>query len=395
MINKYFIFFLLLVITSCNKYSDKNSNTKLEEVLNQAGDNSEELEKVLIFYKKNPVDSLKYKAAVFLIENMKGHMSYKPLVEFEDVFDSISRLPDDDSRFNTINNIILSVSKNRSIPKTTSPIPDNSFVTSKLLINNIELAFKAWNKITENKRGSFEDFCNYILPYKSNFQPIELDDREKLSKKYSWIYNKLNNGDSLQSIVNTVISDFNCKVNLNIGKFYPQPLSINQIQKSRIGSCSDAANYLVSVFRSVGLISSKERIPHWGNHHSMGHFWFFVKYGNEEYSADLYSHVDLKNSYKEESIPKVYREVYNTQEELVSFPFTEDVTNKYVNTVNIKIPNILQATEYQPVLCVFDTYNEWSVVSQGKLKGSSNIYTNVGVNVLYGSQYKRQYNPSN
>ena len=32
--------------------------------------NKKELQKVLHYYKKNPIDSLKYKAACFLIENM-------------------------------------------------------------------------------------------------------------------------------------------------------------------------------------------------------------------------------------------------------------------------------------------------------------------------------------
>lgn len=42
----------------------------LEYALQQAGENRVELEKVLNFYRQNPADSLKYKAACFLIENM-------------------------------------------------------------------------------------------------------------------------------------------------------------------------------------------------------------------------------------------------------------------------------------------------------------------------------------
>nr|WP_310648363.1 hypothetical protein [Bacteroides thetaiotaomicron] len=42
----------------------------LETALQQAGENRVELEKVLSHYKTDPADSLKYKAACFLIENM-------------------------------------------------------------------------------------------------------------------------------------------------------------------------------------------------------------------------------------------------------------------------------------------------------------------------------------
>jgi len=54
----------------------KHCNTILENALELAGRNRIEIEKVLTHYRKNPIDSLKYKAAIFLIENMPGHYSY-------------------------------------------------------------------------------------------------------------------------------------------------------------------------------------------------------------------------------------------------------------------------------------------------------------------------------
>lgn len=60
------IFFLILA--SC-----ANQPNYLEHALKAAGTNRPELEKVLAHYIG---DTLKYKAAVFLIENMPGHYSY-------------------------------------------------------------------------------------------------------------------------------------------------------------------------------------------------------------------------------------------------------------------------------------------------------------------------------
>ncbi len=45
----------------------------LETSLEQAGKNRTELEEVLTHFSRLPEDSLKYKAARFLIENMPGH----------------------------------------------------------------------------------------------------------------------------------------------------------------------------------------------------------------------------------------------------------------------------------------------------------------------------------
>lgn len=48
----------------------KENVTSLETVLQVAGENRQELEKVLHYYRINLPDSLKYKAANFLIENI-------------------------------------------------------------------------------------------------------------------------------------------------------------------------------------------------------------------------------------------------------------------------------------------------------------------------------------
>ena len=49
----------------------------LKHALKQAENNRKELEKVLNRYNKTPEDSLKYKAACFLIENMSSHYFFE------------------------------------------------------------------------------------------------------------------------------------------------------------------------------------------------------------------------------------------------------------------------------------------------------------------------------
>ena len=49
---------------------NKDTQTTLDIAMEKAGDNRQELEKVLRHYQQSPADSLKYKAACFLIENM-------------------------------------------------------------------------------------------------------------------------------------------------------------------------------------------------------------------------------------------------------------------------------------------------------------------------------------
>jgi hypothetical protein len=59
--------FALIFLTCCHP------NSRLEETLSQAGENRQELENVLLNYAN---DTLKLKAAEFLIENMMAHYSF-------------------------------------------------------------------------------------------------------------------------------------------------------------------------------------------------------------------------------------------------------------------------------------------------------------------------------
>ena len=68
---KIIVSIICIICFSCSeKYTPE-----IEEVLQQAGENHSQLEKVLKHYGKKPADSLKLRAAEFLIENMPGKYS--------------------------------------------------------------------------------------------------------------------------------------------------------------------------------------------------------------------------------------------------------------------------------------------------------------------------------
>lgn len=382
---------LVCILTSFNNYS-----TKLETALKEAGENRKELEKVLDFYKTNPADSLKYKAAVFLIENLPYRYSCKPIPGYEKAFDSINKFPVKANREGHLKKIFKLIPKNYDFD-TFESTPEINQITSQFLIQNIELSFKAWNSIPKDKRASFDDFCNYILPYKTANEPFEEDVRQKLSKKYLWVYKNLEAGSSLKTVVDSVAADFNFRVMNDVYKYYPQTLSIDQVEKARVGVCSDGVNYLVNVFRSLGIISAKDLTPHWGNHPTLGHTWLYVKYGNEEYSTDVLGKIDLKKLYFNESIPKVYRESYLFQDKNLFHSLCLDVTNNYVGTTSISVPNLFKASITQPIICVFDYNNEWATVATGDCENNNFKFNNLGVNVLYmaASQENNEIIPIN
>ena len=101
-----FIFLFLVLLFSCQSSEEK----QLEKVLTLAGNNRPELEKVLEHYKENEADSLKLRAAKFLIMNMPGHQSYigkdieEYYVEAEKIIFSDRKI---DEQVNELNNLLL------------------------------------------------------------------------------------------------------------------------------------------------------------------------------------------------------------------------------------------------------------------------------------------------
>ena len=160
--NKYFviatIFFLFF---GC---AGEVSDLKLEQALQLSGTNRSELEKVLHRYASHSADSLKYRAARFLIENMPGYYYFegeeldKHAVYF-DVLGKSKKQPPQilDSLYQIIGNFNPNALKIKE---------DIREVDSALLCENIDHAFMVWEKYPWNKNTSFDDFCENILPYR-------------------------------------------------------------------------------------------------------------------------------------------------------------------------------------------------------------------------------------
>ncbi|MFY0715241.1 hypothetical protein J1D01_16380 [Seonamhaeicola sp. NFXS20] len=376
---------LIFGFTGCDSRKEEK---RLKMALELAGENRGELQKVLDHYKR-PKDSLKLKAAKFLISNMPYH-SHKTIDQrFNSVFRKMAggKLLTADPEYRK-SEFKKRMRNHKNYLTERDSMPSNKVVKeieslkADFLINNIELAFEAWYKIPKSKRASFHDFCNYILPYKSFNEPVEMDSRSKLYKKFSWVYDELDKGIALNKVVEQVALKFDFNVR-DVSQYYSVPQSVSQLEKSRLGVCDDAVNYLVNVFRSLGIVSAKDYVTHMGNHYSKGHSWVYLKYDDIEYSLTIGGDKDAKEIYKDESIGKVYRVSFEYQDMSCFSPLAIDVTPSYLTTANIKIDNLFKIDIEKPVLCVYDGAKEWEVVSSGTNSWGKSKFLNVGVNVLY------------
>ncbi len=82
-------------------------------------------------------------------------------------------------------------------------IPDIKNIDAEFLINVIETSFKTINK-PWNTHLSFEEFCEHILPYRLNTEPV-FDMRKKLHNHYI----NHTNIDSLNKSTDKIIYHFN------------------------------------------------------------------------------------------------------------------------------------------------------------------------------------------
>ena len=147
--------YTILTICLCSYFSCKNdSDDKLIYALKNAGNNSTELQKVLDHYKG---DTLKLKAAYFLIENMpyQNYYESKKYDQYKKLLRPImleTGLPDY-LAFEVLSKRLGYLSESDFQIK-----HDAKTITANYLIKNIDLAFKVWEEQPWGKYISFETF---------------------------------------------------------------------------------------------------------------------------------------------------------------------------------------------------------------------------------------------
>lgn len=379
----------------------------LEHALMEAGENRSELEAVLAHYSRNTADSLKYKAAVFLIENMPGHTGYA-----KEQMDSLT-----DSMLPILRSSVSLSDKQNKIEKICSqwdsihgPLKieqDIQSITSEYLIDNIDSAFELWENEPWCQHLTFDEFCEFILPYRCiELQPLDNWRRDNRSTFSFGLDNKLRyalrqNKYSLQAcreVYNEIRRQFGL-----VEIYFPftpgykgYPLLSAKLlaeNKSLFKSCCETAQMTMINMRSAGIPIAVDFTPQWAER-SMGHTWNALL-TNEKNIVEFGSFTDeepgfLRNPW--ENIVKVFRYTYrrnpdlynlNQKEKIVPSVFqnvfVKDVTDEYMHTVNLSIPvrfNRQKKTKYG-YLAAYDNTN-WRPLDFGERIDDKIRFKNIG-----------------
>ena len=143
----------------------------LEKALILSGSNRQELEKVLDYF-SNEGECLKLKAAQYLIENMPGHYSFDG-----EILDNYYRYIDSSfSNYSFYYRYYLKTIplRNTEITAKLSRKDDILNISSDYLITYINNIFKQRERTPWLHEMKFEDFCEYVLPYRIGNEPMLL-----------------------------------------------------------------------------------------------------------------------------------------------------------------------------------------------------------------------------
>ena len=360
-----FISLLTIIVSfySCSEIRKESHIPSLLDIaLQQAKNNRPELEKVLSYYRLHPADSLKYRAACFLIENMPYYTYYKG-GRLEQYLTFYSLLRETRGTNITPRAVVDSVYYMYGPFHLDSlqSYKDIETVDSAYLCNNIEWAFKVWYEQPWGKNVSFTDFCEYILPYRIADETLS-DWREDIYHKYNHLLDSFRISDIVAKDDPAVAARCLLDSLRKRSKFFtttvpPELPHVGpEVAQNRTGSCRELSDYVVYVCRALGIPCAIDFMPIHGDGND-GHQWvsFSGRYGDLYYQEFLDALKEVRNSkiYGSSKI-KVYRNTFSLncdmKEEMqkldsVVVPFFKsphviDVTDLYAKSYKkeLKIP---------------------------------------------------------
>ncbi|MDE6078081.1 MAG: transglutaminase-like domain-containing protein, partial [Muribaculaceae bacterium] len=388
--------FLLTFVpfAGCNRYK-KNS---IEMVLEMAGSNRQNLENVLRHFEN---DSAGLAAAEFLIRNMPMHVSYRDTVglgHLNAVVDSclIANRSTDCYAIREILDPLISPVSNFS----GKIIPDLQFIDDKTLIRHIETALKIWRESPWASHLDFDEFCEWLLPYKvQEIQPVD-DWMNYLSPYFDTQLKTIGYCDIYKSSLSRACRMVNDCMKETIQpavievSFSPDALNMKTRANIPIGRCSHYVALATAVMRSKGIPVGIDFTPIWG-YRNLGHEWnVLLDKDGKAIPFDAMGSNPGDALKPDERMGKVFRHTFAPNPKIMALqksgcfvpstfrsPFIKDVTAEYLagHDLKINLPRIDDAYVY----LALSNRNGWTPVDFSEVKGKKACFSNVGTGNIY------------
>lgn len=382
-----------------------SSTGRLERAMAAAGENRAELQKVIDHYSSNPADSLKLRAALFLIENMPGHACANE-EKLADFYDSVNTWLD--LRFSKKHpkNRDSIVNYTQSLEYSKDMLSyDIHVIKADFLIHNIEYSFSAWESPWA-QHLTFDQFCEYLLPYKyAELQRLDYW-KDSMYQKFHRTLGELIVNDENYHYAYTIGYALNEKFKdtlkpviilreNKLGGIVSPFFNSRSLPRISFGDCNDYAVANVAMMRSLGVPATLEYIPQWGEKASGQHGWPAI-YNNSGFMAIPHTDKELGTPFfPTRKLPKVFRFQYAPVPEREAYmnetkyihkgfaQFEKDVTSEYVRTSDVTVPIRTEGLQDKYVYIAVSNLRDWSVVDYGVVKSKKAMFKNMGTDIVY------------
>ncbi len=392
-----FLLLITLINVGCLKSKKTGIPKPIRRVINLSGIHKVAFLNTMVSYEA-PGDSLKLKALYYLIANMGSH--YEITYKITDSTGKVYSFPINDyPNYHTLKKHLRLLKEKRGHLKVEHDtiLLDIKSVSSQLLTSNIDTAIDSWeNSIYNQNIYSFNNFCQYILPYRvanEKAEPFRKFLRTRYGVKiFSILHHSHVNLVSLISRIHQlVVNDISYDKRYELHYNFP---TLDEITTAHRGNFRDLTIYEVKAFRSFGIASTMDYSPYFADT-SGGYFWPVVLVSPQQFIPVFYPGISSDNLTAPGKLSKVYRRKYtddssslfrikkmseHTPAFLGQFNY-DDVTDEYVPTANITVA--LTDTARYAYLAVFNN-GSWQPVqwSQSK-KQRQTHFSKMGVNILY------------
>jgi len=398
---------LSVFLTAC---SCTNDDLYLHYALKAAGENRKELKSVLRHYRTEDKDPLKLRAAKFLIANMPGHYSYADTAAINSYYRTALGIlgtgPSPDWQRDTLRTI-----SDRDYPLLMSDVvPDIEVITARFLIDNIDHAFTQWRTRPWAQHLTYDEFRDWILPYKVvELQSFD-DWREVLSAHYSDSLRTVPEDDfernSIYGAIEIVRNEIHSKQSdIGIRVLWEERAGIPMRSAETwthmtYGSCMDYVTMGTAVFRSMGLPAAVDMVPQWGRGNG-GHSWYVFPTDRGAEAPTMNSLIVSAGMpfYTYEKIPKVWRRTYSPDRERVRYVntaryvhpfdlFQADVTDHYCRTADVTVRIDRRKAGLKDRYVYIATIRnqggpQWNIMDFSRVRRGKACFHNMGREVLY------------
>ena len=381
------IIFVCCIFFSCTNHMQE----RIQYTLHQAGENSSELKKVLDHYQNQPE---KLKAARFLIANIPAHRTY---VGKE--IDSLKQMKKESIQQGRISDEIVTHWKSFDY-SSSQVVKDIDVIKADILIENIDLAFEAWEKRSWSKQYSFEDFCEYVLPYRIGDEPLEKW-RRIYYERYSPVLDSLYQGNDVVEAARVMANYLKEEGFTNHTDFNLPHLGALFLLENRVGYCRDNCDIATYVMRSLGIpitMDFYEMSPSYNSRH----FWSaLIDTTGLVVPFNYIEREIVRRPQEERKKGKVYRTCYGiqpekysglyTDKEVPAFfrrPFMKDASDEYFPESNVKLESNEAIDKHWGYLCVF-TGTELQPIDISEFHGKKIEFPNVEPGLIYFPAFRK------